>query len=307
MTERRIRLAPEVYLGALEYGDRCTATTTILAVHGWMDNAASFALVAPALQALGYHVLCLDLPGHGKSDHLPPSSYYLGMQYAAHILEVADELKLQRFILLGHSLGGGLAAMLTGAYPSRVVGAILIENLGPSARAASDAVALFAKAVEGKRGATRHSEGSVYSSIDAAVSQRISTVARYEGHQTLSREAASALVQRALEPVSSAGGGWRFIHDRRIAAPSLLHPTEEQICSFLSAIRAPVLLVRGATGWPVNADVLAHRKSLLGDLLTFVELPGSHHLHLDEDTAPPVIAAMSKWLVQLAPVTENSL
>lgn len=38
----------------------------LLMLHGWLDNAASFALLAPLMK--GYYVVAIDLTGHGKSD-----------------------------------------------------------------------------------------------------------------------------------------------------------------------------------------------------------------------------------------------
>ena len=51
-------------LKGLAWGD--PADAPVLALHGWLDNAASFALLAPQLS--GHYVVALDLTGHGQSD-----------------------------------------------------------------------------------------------------------------------------------------------------------------------------------------------------------------------------------------------
>ncbi|KAG8302741.1 hypothetical protein J6590_025016 [Homalodisca vitripennis] len=45
----------------------------VIAIHGWQDNAGTFDNLAPLLPA-DVPFLCIDLPGHGFSSHLPPTS-----------------------------------------------------------------------------------------------------------------------------------------------------------------------------------------------------------------------------------------
>ena len=53
-------------------------TRTWLALHGWLDNAGSFDLLAPGLvsDCPDLRLVCLDYPGHGLSSHLPPGQMY---------------------------------------------------------------------------------------------------------------------------------------------------------------------------------------------------------------------------------------
>lgn len=54
-----------------------TNVQPIIALHGWQDNAGTFLRLAPMLPK-DVSVLCIDLPGHGHSTHLPPGqSYYI--------------------------------------------------------------------------------------------------------------------------------------------------------------------------------------------------------------------------------------
>ena len=46
----------------------------VIACHGWLDNAASFDFLAPLLSAC--HVVALDMPGHGLSDHKSAQANY---------------------------------------------------------------------------------------------------------------------------------------------------------------------------------------------------------------------------------------
>jgi pimeloyl-ACP methyl ester carboxylesterase len=47
----------------------------VIALHGWLDNAATFTRLAPMLP--GLRILALDFAGHGYSAHRPPGGSYL--------------------------------------------------------------------------------------------------------------------------------------------------------------------------------------------------------------------------------------
>ena len=64
MTGRDVRLLlPNLSLAARDWGP--AAAPPVLALHGWLDNAASFDRLAPLLD--GLRIVALDLPGHGRS------------------------------------------------------------------------------------------------------------------------------------------------------------------------------------------------------------------------------------------------
>jgi pimeloyl-ACP methyl ester carboxylesterase len=70
-------------------------------------------------------MLAVDLPGHGKSAGLGKQSI---PEYARSILDLMDALKLFNVILVGHSMGGGIALNLALDHPERVVGLGLIAT-----------------------------------------------------------------------------------------------------------------------------------------------------------------------------------
>ena len=100
----------------------------VLALHGWLDNAASFVPLAAHLDDI--ELVALDLPGHGRSAHLPAGGHYTFEVAVHHVLDVADALGWQRFRLLGHSMGAGIASLVAAAAPERIDRLVCIEALG---------------------------------------------------------------------------------------------------------------------------------------------------------------------------------
>lgn len=75
-----------------------------------------------------HRAAALDLRGHGESDS-PQNDYSIdGM--AADVAAVVEALKLERILLVGHSLGGGVALTYAGKYPARVSGLVLVDPIG---------------------------------------------------------------------------------------------------------------------------------------------------------------------------------
>ena len=100
----------------------------VLALHGWLDNAASFLPLAPFLD--GIELVAIDMPGHGRSAHLPAGADYAFAGALANLLDVADTLGWDRFGLLGHSMGGAIASLLAAACPERVTRLLAIDAIG---------------------------------------------------------------------------------------------------------------------------------------------------------------------------------
>ncbi|WP_426745938.1 alpha/beta fold hydrolase [Myxococcus faecalis] len=70
--------------------------------------------------------LALDLRGHGQSE-LTQAADATVEDFASDVAAVVDGLKLERFVLVGHSLGGAVCAAYAAANPSRVAGLLLLD------------------------------------------------------------------------------------------------------------------------------------------------------------------------------------
>lgn len=93
-----------------------------LLVHGVGGWAENWRPVLPALAAAGVHAIACDLPGFGQSERPRDAAYFdvADPYYARFVSELLDALELPQVDLVGHSLGGAIAAVTTIRAPSRV-------------------------------------------------------------------------------------------------------------------------------------------------------------------------------------------
>lgn len=269
---------PEIRLAARVWGPE--DGLPVLALHGWLDNAASFDRLAPLLPEC--RIVALDHAGHGLSAHRGHGTYYL-LDYVADALAAAAALGWSRYALLGHSLGAAVAAICAGAYPERILRLALVEGLAPLTDDPDEAAPRLRTALDREARGPRVGERA-YPTIDAAAAART----RATG---LHPDAARLLVERALEPVD---GGWRWRTDPRLRWPSRIRLTSAQVNSFLRAITCPVALIAADRGITVDRAVVAERCACIGDL-EVTNLSGSHHLHLEEPE--PVAQVLASFLV----------
>ncbi|AXE76384.1 alpha/beta fold hydrolase [Streptomyces atratus] len=99
----------------------------LVLIHGSGASGSSWGPVVPAL-ASRYHVIRIDLPGHGQS--APAPSYDVPEQ-AASLAAALDELGLRPVTVAGHSSGGYIATALAEQRPD-LVGSLALISSGPS-------------------------------------------------------------------------------------------------------------------------------------------------------------------------------
>ena len=241
----------------------------MLALHGWLDNAASFVPMAPWLA--GRDLVALDLPGHGESFHSPPSAEYSLYGTLLDLLAAADALGWERFALLGHSLGGALATLLAATVPERVTSLHLIEALGPLSAEAAGTAQRIGEAISARRG-LEHKPMRVFAEVELAVR------ARMQAHITpLDEAAARLLVARGLREVP---GGYAWRSDQRLTLPTALRLSEAAVHDCLRAIRCPVRVVVAEPSPPYFPPALREARAACVADLELRVLPGGHHLHM---------------------------
>lgn len=256
-------------LGAQVWGD--DHAPPLLALHGWLDNAGSYALLAPLLAA-PYRVIALELPGHGHSGHLPAGMSYHFVDYVRFVLAAADALELDQFDLLGHSLGAGIAALLAAAAPHRIRHLLLIEGLGPIG---DDGTHTLQRFRDGILPAANNKGLRVFGRLEQAIAARAIAGG-------LRAELARPIVERGVLEVAD---GWSWRSDSRLTRTTPVRLAEAQIHAILAGIRAPtsMLLAHPATSYLPTEMMMARAACV--EHIDVQHLDGGHHLHMEHPEA----------------------
>ena len=264
-------------LAVMEWGN--PEGVPVIALHGWLDNAASFTLLAHHLPQI--RLIALDLAGHGLSDHRPPGQPYYIWDNVADVLALVEHLGLERVVLLGHSLGAGVATLFAGAFPERVSRMILLDGMIPLDYPAEQLPESMARAL--RRGA-RLGRRSLrpYASFEEALQTRINS------RWPVSRQAATWLLERGLKQQAD---GWVWRSDIALTQPSIVRLCEPQIAAFVRRLTMPVKLIMAERG-----EELSLIESMLHMVpsLEFDMLPATHHLHLE----PGLARQIADWISQ---------
>lgn len=124
VVERQIDVGP-VQLTIAEAG---VGGRPFLFVHGFTGARSDFTEWLPVLAEAGWHAVVADNRGHGDSDKPTSEDDYDFHIFAADKLALADALGWDRFVLLGHSMGGMIAQTLVLDAPDRVDALILMDT-----------------------------------------------------------------------------------------------------------------------------------------------------------------------------------
>lgn len=241
----------------------------VLALHGWLDNCASFDFLAPRMPQLD--LICLDLAGHGLSDHRNHRGAYNIWQDVGEIFAVADQLGWQQFGLLGHSRGAVIATLAAGTFPERITHLGLLEGIYPHREREESAPATLAKSIADINRQYQRSRRH-YPSFEEAIK------AREQGMLPLSHKDARVLAKRG---VKQSDKGYCWLYDNKLVAGSELRLATEQIDAFVDNIAAATLLVLAEHSFLVGmADFqqwLARHPRIVR-----AHVPGDHHCHMSQ-------------------------
>lgn len=250
----------------------------VIALHGWLDNSASFDILAP--QLTNRQCLAIDLAGHGLSDHrLGLADYPLWSEVSA-IYDIADQMGWSEFALMGHSRGAMMSLITAGVFPERITQLILLDSIIPPV-VPSDQVAKRLSDSIGEIRRRIQRPLSLYSSYDEAISAR-----SHSRYAPVSTATAEILASRGLREID---GKFHWHADGKIWAPSnvaLSYDMVEVLAQNIARLSVPTLLLLGEQGLiKMAADnaLFIEQYQHISQLLSAQEvvLDDGHFLHME--------------------------
>ncbi|TBR42198.1 alpha/beta hydrolase [Marinomonas agarivorans] len=256
----------------------------VLALHGWLDNADSFAELRKYLPH--YSWVCVDLSGHGNSEHRADNCFYHIWDYVRDIVQLIKQLNTN-VSLVGHSLGGAVAMLVVSVIPESVQQLIMLDNVGPFTAQPTERITKI-------QGFIRSADRVQNKKKRLYETQEDMIAARMKGFTSLSRQAASALVMRGSQLKSGSGYHWK--HDAKLEVTSPFAMDAASVDEFAKNIMCPVLILLAENGiYQTNKPLVAHRGKHISDL-DMIWLPGNHHFHLEAQTAGAVANKVGDFL-----------
>lgn len=258
----------------------------IMALHGWLDNALSFSVLAPMLDR--YRLIAVDLSGQGFSDHRSSDSTYHIWDDVPQLLSLIDEMRLDSLAVLGHSRGAAIAILLATALKDRCSQLVLLDGMLPRAVADDKAPEQFLQAQRDHQRLAKH-RPRVFADVDEFVEARAKL--------GFSDQSARILAPRALRRVEN---GLALVHDPRLNHASAIKMNPAMCVAFYAALNTPTLTLMAEQGLRQKGELESAMQALSAipecDLRT---VPGSHHTHMEEG-AEAIAGHIASFIAQPA-------
>ncbi len=256
---------------AQEWGD--PKGLPVIALHGWLDNSASFEPLASELSSI--RLIDIDLAGHGHSDHRSGMADYSLLQDVADVIAIVNALDLDQFALLGHSRGAMVSFILAAAYPNRVIASLMLDALTPPYQEDAQAPERLVRSINTI--ARKQTRSNVrYDTLEKAI------LARCQSEYPISQEAAEYIVKRGIKEDQH---GFFWSSDSKLFAPSLMALSRQQITAFADRIKAPMKLILASDGLNDRNSPSIYQSMI--EFVDYLSIPtltisGGHFFHMEQ-------------------------
>lgn len=246
----------------------------LVCLHGYLDNAASFIPAAPYLD--DYHIVAVDLCGHGQSFHRAHAHSYHLTDYAFDIVlfikAYLREMKQGKVILVGHSLGAIVGSIVSASYPELLSAFVSIEACGPLSEDESTSANQIRSSFDSRFNVLRTADRIDPRDFSDLIKARCKI-------NDLDANHAEMIMHRNCEGTTE---GIKWFSDRALRTQSAIRMTEKQAKNILASISVPMLLILGDEGFEKVKRNLANRVDVMDALVDVKESQGGHYVHMQQ-------------------------
>jgi pimeloyl-ACP methyl ester carboxylesterase len=239
----------------LDWGN--AAKPPMILIHGIARHAHTFDHIAPHF-ARDYHVLAIDMRGHGDSSW-DPKGDYLVEDHVKDLEGLVKQLKLTHITMLGNSTGGRVVQVFAGTHPD-LVAKLVVEDVGP--QRPEDIASGFARRVQ--------QEANGWASEEDLVQQLLKE----------NRGVAETWVRNYAHFGIKPRGDGRFVWKRDPNLVKGFVPTD--LWASVRRIVSPTIYILGGKSTIVPVDTQQELKKALRDC-EIVTMPGLGHYPDVED------------------------
>ena len=259
-----------------------TGNEACILLHGFGEGAYIWDNFAPSIAKL-FRTLAVDLRGHGDSWWHPKAEYDVE-GHVADVVEVIDALRVDRFVLVGHSLGGEIAIRIAAARPKSVIGLVIVD-FGPELNP--------------------HGSDRVLADFNDSV-RTWDSLSEYEVWLQKRRP----LISPAMISDLSAGalrtrpnGGYLLKCDPALGTAKTREKNTAMLWKIIASIASPVLVLRGIGSAVLHADVAERMEKMLPNGCLWTITHAGHAVMVDnpEGFAEALYPFLSQLRVRLEP------
>lgn len=245
----------------LFYYDTEVEKPVMICLHGMYGRAETWSDFI-SHYADKYRMIAPDLRGHGRSSK--PDGYYTFDEMGEDVMELMDWLGIKRAIVVGHSMGGGIAGYLAARYPDKIQAAAILDKTA--------------------KGPERHipilsSKVKEYDAFTKEWNEVFDT--RKEALECIKRASGSELeTEYFINSLYEDESGYRFLFSKQALAA--YRANEYDWMDLLPQISCKTLLIKSAGEKSVTKQDFLDMEACLKDAIVYTMSNTNHNVHLAE-------------------------